>query len=372
MNNKIYLTMSKDYVHNWGVWEALREVLQNALDGDCYSVDVGRTDINITSLGGVLDRSTLLLGNSSKRDDPSTIGKYGEGYKLAMLVLLREGCGVKIYTGKELWVPSFKTHPEMGCECLCVTISNSGMDYDNKVVWEIDNLHSLDIMKFEDSFITKDNVDVLGEATDGIGFFFDSGNNPKIYVGGLFVADAPYNFRYSYNFSPEKIELDRDRNYISSWDASLHATTMIIESGKIEILESLYKNDNADVDGYVNLKEEAYSRSVEYGAKVVDAVVSGFIDKYGENAFPIDNSNGYKDVKRLSTLAVQKGLTPVIVNSNIYSVLSEKIDVNKVSVVKDFSAVNELKKYVNKYRKSIVGEARRELDKLLKTLEFYS
>lgn len=89
----IELSLSPKYVSGWGVEEAVREILQNAIDqkadGAEVSVSYDRETLSILTDGARLKTSTLLLGESGK-DDERYIGKYGEGYKLALLVLTRE------------------------------------------------------------------------------------------------------------------------------------------------------------------------------------------------------------------------------------------------------------------------------------------
>ena len=99
------IPISPNYVHNWGVQEAVRELLQNAIDADkCgYKKDVLYNKesnlLTIVSTGVTLPVSSLVLGCSTKDENESLIGKYGEGYKLALVVLLRKGYIINICNG---------------------------------------------------------------------------------------------------------------------------------------------------------------------------------------------------------------------------------------------------------------------------------
>lgn len=118
------LPISPNYVSNWSIKEAIREILQNAIDSDKngYKKEISYNkydkSLHIKNYGITLSTSTLVLGCSSKKDIDGMIGKFGEGYKLALVVLLREGYIVNIINGGEIWLPSFKdrlrsrrTHP---------------------------------------------------------------------------------------------------------------------------------------------------------------------------------------------------------------------------------------------------------------------
>lgn len=107
------LPISPNYVCNWGIKEAVREILQNAIDSEqcgypkkvLYSPDC--SVLTIINEGARLPLSSLVLGCSSKSDIDGMIGKFGEGYKLALVVLLRKGFSVDIINGMEEWTPSF-------------------------------------------------------------------------------------------------------------------------------------------------------------------------------------------------------------------------------------------------------------------------
>ena len=76
----IELSLSPKYVSGWGVEEAVREILQNAIDqkadGAEVSVSYDRETLSILTDGARLKTSTLLLGESGK-DDERYIEQFG-------------------------------------------------------------------------------------------------------------------------------------------------------------------------------------------------------------------------------------------------------------------------------------------------------
>lgn len=69
---KYELSLSRNYVSSWGIEEAIRELLQNAKDSngeDIIDIDKSSGTITITNKNTSIPSSTLLLGNTSKRDD---------------------------------------------------------------------------------------------------------------------------------------------------------------------------------------------------------------------------------------------------------------------------------------------------------------
>src|SRR5258707_8510533 len=102
MTRKFTLPISPAYVAHWQLWEAVREIYQNALDEHTHDpfceASINYTDgvLRIFTSKGTLSPESLVLGKTSKRDDPYQRGKFGEGYKLSLLVLARIGHDVEI------------------------------------------------------------------------------------------------------------------------------------------------------------------------------------------------------------------------------------------------------------------------------------
>jgi hypothetical protein len=80
--------LSINYVKDWGVVQALRELLQNAVDVGLASVFWADGYAKIVDNGSGISRECWAMGESHK--EAGAIGQFGEGLKLALLVLARE------------------------------------------------------------------------------------------------------------------------------------------------------------------------------------------------------------------------------------------------------------------------------------------
>lgn len=83
--------LSSGYVADWTAVRALAEFVSNALDEDPkarFTYDADRSMAIVSDRGPGLPEEALVLGHSEKGADQ--IGQFGEGAKLAMLVLCRE------------------------------------------------------------------------------------------------------------------------------------------------------------------------------------------------------------------------------------------------------------------------------------------
>ncbi|MFW6125533.1 MAG: hypothetical protein ACOC58_00345 [Chloroflexota bacterium] len=89
----------------WGEWEAIRDIVQNALDEtEDYSWGYDDEGLYIRDIGKGIAVADFLLGPPKPKPDYAR-GKFGEGMKIAALTLLRGGYKVRIDTvGREVWV----------------------------------------------------------------------------------------------------------------------------------------------------------------------------------------------------------------------------------------------------------------------------
>ena len=212
----IELSLSPKYVSGWGVEEAVREILQNAIDqkadGAEVSVSYDRETLSILTDGARLKTSTLLLGESGK-DDERYIGKYGEGYKLALLVLTRERKPVKVVTDAETWTPEFRLSETFGEESLQIDVEETGVPGGEFTEFRIGGISPAMMRSFGDRFIALERFmgrDIGAKRESEYGtIMLESRYKGKFYVGGLFVQEDT-GFAYGYDFLPEHVSLDRE------------------------------------------------------------------------------------------------------------------------------------------------------------------
>lgn len=208
---KYELSITRDYISSWGTEEAIRELIQNAYDQGNEEIDFGSGCISITNKNTSIPSSTLALGTTTKRDDLNKVGCYGEGFKLAILVLLREGYDVSISNGNKIWCPMFEYSELFETEVLCITETEG---QGNNLTFEIEGVPQYVVDELKDSF-----VGINGEGYSSIPTMYgeiltDSKYKGKMFVNGLPVMEDG-KFDYGYNFKPEYVRLDRDRKSIN-------------------------------------------------------------------------------------------------------------------------------------------------------------
>lgn len=288
------LSITTDYVSEWTESDALRELLQNAIDQanineGTYSVDYDEDTevLSISNSSSGLDRSSLLLGISSKRDNNSTIGQFGEGYKLAMTVLLRKDYSMVIYNYKnnEVWTPKvIKSRRYGGVPIVVVDIERASLlrpPKSNDLVIEVRGISKDVVDAFLDTHLITSTSKLTSDDYEDTPYgtvILDKSYRGRVYVGGLYI-NTESSLSYGYDLPIGSISLGRDRNLANSREVYEVTTRILLASYKVsdgdkyDIISSDMK-DLADL-GYIYPSDSpAYERSAELGEYLYARVVS--------------------------------------------------------------------------------------------------
>lgn len=243
--DKVYeLPLARDYVRHWGTVEAVRELLQNAIDSESpleYSFQSGT--LSIRSRFATLPASSLLLGTTSKADNSQKVGQFGEGYKIALLVLTREGKSVQVLNGDLLWQPEFKQSRTFGTEVLSIRESRCPENKGNGLEFLIEGLTDDDEDRIRKSFLPmQEQVGEIVETSKGQILLDRPG---ELYVKGLYVCQTKLWF--GYNVKPEFLRLERDRNTVDSFDLAWLAKQMWYESKRMSQVAELMEKECPDL-----------------------------------------------------------------------------------------------------------------------------
>lgn len=243
MSTRIYdLPLARDYVRHWGLTEAIRELIQNAIDSDSpFEYAFMGDTLSITSRFTTLDAKTLLLGTTSKDGVAGKIGSFGEGYKLALLVLTRLNYGISVINGDKLWTPSF-VHSEL-FDSEILRITEQPVEGNQGLTFLITGLHHDDSNAVRESclFMQPPMTDVIGTK---YGHILPS-RPGKLYVGGLWVCDIKTT--YGYDILPQFLKLERDRQTVAEWDLFWMLKNLWLDTKRWEQLADLMEKEVADV-----------------------------------------------------------------------------------------------------------------------------
>jgi hypothetical protein len=299
---KFQLTISAGYVEDWGLGEGVREVLQNALDGQQDGCPMTVTHsptsrtLTVSNQGARLDRSVWLLGNSSKNADTHR-GHFGEGLKLGTLALVRAGYDVSFINDDETWVPALTdSNAFPGQQVL--TISTRARNATGAFSVRIGGISTEQWALIQGSFLELNPDYVKGAVRGGVERLDHPSFIEKLFVKGIAV-DNWEDLQYGYNFS--NIATDRDRRMVSQYAVESALGYYWSYAAKrpedLPLLVKLLKDNARDVKGvhsYLSLSEG-------------DALKADFLATHGEKAWPVSCDAEYDD-------AMHWGLSPVTVS----------------------------------------------------------
>jgi len=96
--NILHIGPTSSWREEWGLWESIRDIVQNSLDEtEAFSIERIEDDLVIRDNGKGIAVRNLLLGAQKSKEDYFR-GKFGEGLKVAALSLLRLGLGLEVET----------------------------------------------------------------------------------------------------------------------------------------------------------------------------------------------------------------------------------------------------------------------------------
>jgi len=337
------LSLNKNYVQHWGLREAVRELIQNAIDSespfeyefspmsDAHDRLQQNFQLRLTSKFTVLAAETLLLGTTSKADNDTAIGNFGEGYKIALLVLTRLGNSITVLNGKYKWIPEFRFNKKYGQELL--TIREETIGYGNEgLSFIIGDLDSGDIDAIRESCLQMQAS--VGEVKDTqYGQILLEKPN-TLYVGGLYICKTE--LEYGYNINPVYIKLERDRQTVSSFDLKWLAKDMWFATKEFATVAEMIEQNIPDMEyaehGAPELLKEAcyqvFKKNHGSGAVAVSskAELERLVENKLEKVIYLGGGSYYNNVTSSSSY---QAATPKVITQTVEEYLSEWFDSNK-------------------------------------------
>ncbi|CAM0050904.1 hypothetical protein VPHK406_0100 [Vibrio phage K406] len=403
MNNKFYTGISSEYVHTWSVWQGFRELIANAVDQDSRAIEEfnaqGQRWVSVQSFGATIPKEMFLMGKSGKRGNSDSIGQFGEGLLLALLVLLREGKDIRIKNGFDKLIATLEPHPQLGAECLALEVVENFYGIEdtdgNSVDITIHGLTEEDSQVLNENYLKDDFMNYIYDADLLVNhagcqiFRYDSdihpedredlcdkGNPKKVFVNGLFVCDLPDDYVFSYNLTPDRITLDRDRQSVSTWDLQREVATLLEDAGAFELMVRMSEEKVPDLyEYYTPSRYKSVSSSRGMGStQTVNGVLNklateAFVKRHGEKAMAVNQDLHQSKRDIIKNRLKLGGYTPVEVPRTNFDMLDKSVTQVPDSIpVKNTTPKVMLERYFEANKKHIRRKARKEMEKLIEDL----
>lgn len=319
-----YLNLSFSYVPDFSYIDAIREIFQNSLDAEVedsenkmyFEYDKDTCTLSIGNKNGRLEENTLLLGKSSKREDENQIGQHGEGYKVATVVLLREGLGVKIFNQnkKQVWVAKSVKSRTYKEDIPVFDIEHQIFKKGADLVFEISGLteEMFENVVNSNLWLIERYKGTLGDVkvSENGKVLLDEQFKHKIFVKGLYVCDNQ-SVNYGYDFQPRFVKLDRDRHLVDTFDILWNASRVIA-----------YTRDEKFIKGCLILNDGKYLSNYEYciSNELKNSVATDFFLENGQGSVPCVDENEFNDAIRSGHKAVlvSEPVAKFVKSSSIY------------------------------------------------------
>jgi hypothetical protein len=305
-------------------WSGIREILQNALDGNDigYRMRIehgkardrsGEWALKVVNEGVTLNTDALVLGFSTKTGRSDQRGEHGEGLIVGMNALLNLGCEVWIRTGDEVWAPKYEIS-DSGLETLIVDIRKQPKLSGDFIV----EIKGVSPEEWEDY---KDRMLFFGDKEDKrveIPYYGTVLMDPKyqnqLFVKGIHVCKLPDNYYWGYDLN---IDLNRDREVASPWTLRWKIRDLLISAFDKDLvsLEDVWPIlENDDYGESYAIREDEFRTA----AKMHEQFVEVFTEMHGDKAIPVTNIGESQRVEHFG----KKG---VIVSKAIANILETSL-----------------------------------------------
>jgi hypothetical protein len=309
---RIELTIKVDYLPGWGFQEGVRELLQNARDAQTefdapMSVRVrkGTSVLVIENEGCTMPYEALLLGHTSKVERSDLIGKFGEGFKLGILALLRNGHSVKIRNGSEVWEPVIAWSDKFSAKVLAFDISK-GRKNEKRISIEVGGIS-------EETY--RDHIAPrflwLDETASGLtptkrvktehgSLLLADEFRGHVFVKGIHV-ETRTDLTVGYDF--DEAEVDRDRRMIRSWD--LQWKTRLVWQYALAERPDLFGSysEILESNGEESKGLDAYGAS-RLPDEYVTHACETFVTRHGADAVPVGTLEESRAIEHFGKVGV--------------------------------------------------------------------
>ena len=322
---KIQLTIDTGYCASWGVWEGVRELVSNAKDAEeldhrnamkiRHSKE--KSQLVIRTQDVTVDPATLLvLGKSSKRGR-DVRGRFGEGFAIGCMALVRAGHPVSFRNADTSWKCTFERveeGPLSGQELLTFYSRAITPTKDFEVTVDGITTEVWDAIRPLFLFLTPSPVEETATVDQGT-LILSEDRRGMVYARGVFVRRFE---GLECGYDLPDVQLDRDRQMIDEWTlgTALSDLWASVLSGHRDVKQA----QGALARRAYNLAKSNADESRHFRWRTDERLVAHmraqFVAEHGEDAVPVTTMAEAQEIAGL-------GAKPAVVNPTLRELLSK-------------------------------------------------
>lgn len=330
----IDLNIGKNYLNDWNVHYAIREIIANALDEGKNEIpeliEKAEEEYIIRDFSSGLKIENFIMMGSDKANNKNVIGKFGVGLKDALGVLNNNGIRVKIITNKYIFKPNMQQKSRiMRIKTLHVQVYRNSEQSFRGTMFILRNCKREYIEQAKNEFlIYKNQKTQIIEKTCYGDILIKENNVADIYINGMKISEDR-NLSFSYNIKSIsarlKSAINRERKYVNR-DAYREDIKRIINKCKekhvLDAFEEQLRKTYSD-NSYSEIKWNT----------VLVTVSNYIISKYK-----------HKNVKFIGNVDIQN-------KKELYDLLCKSSNAEIINVSQ------KIKEDIKKYKEDIIGDS---------------
>lgn len=289
----INLNILSTYSPTWSLTHGLRELVANTLDEGGTMVVVNSQAHFRTPTSPKVSHLTI-IGYTSKSDKPSSIGQFGEGFKVGVNAILRVGGKVTVRSSNWTMTLSHEpSHDDPTLKLLTATVETDS---------ELPPSEGCEIMvKHQD--ITQDLISRL-YTRDPLGPIVKPSVSPaRIYCKGMFIQQLKQHSIHDYNLD---LLINRDRSQVNPFDLNRKIISALNTRGlSLEEVQAILTNPTL-------LEHQAFIDSAHHlGSHIVGMIKQHLTNTLGKK-FVLASTNDQHN-----TRAARKGYAVAFLHAGI-------------------------------------------------------
>ena len=326
----ISLNLAKGHVKEWGLHEILREIGANYRDSGDHRVSMSDDEVMFIAETDPGLAQLLVMGESTKADDPNTIGQFGIGLKEAALAATRRRntefvmespkgritFEFKKPTHFNLLVLHANIDPKRKSSSFITTISAKGAKKEYGKCFLAEEFSEQDMIKKSSN----------SETT-------------KIYCKNVFICDLP-GTKSHYHWNLNHLTLNRDRSIANNYEIEMRIKNVIERHINPEMAIELLGHPETIEAKVIGESSYVYGKSR-------DSLIAAYNTMFGEKAVR-QSSSSYTNQR-----AEAKGYTTIRLPDVFRSVADALAFPTADSVVERHEMFTECKDYNRCYKDEI-------------------